>query len=62
MKGGTTIIFFFLQEASKAEKNQSREISWQPKVYARGVYKLLFYPHWTKGDVIWLYDYHYFLG
>lgn len=27
--------FFFLQEASKAEKNQSREISWQPMVYAR---------------------------
>lgn len=43
--------FFFLQEASKAEKNQSREISWQPKVYARD-FKLLFYPHWTKGDVI----------
>ena len=26
-----------------------------------GLYKLLFYPHWTKGDVIWLYDYHNFL-
>ncbi|KAJ9484798.1 hypothetical protein VN97_g8554 [Penicillium thymicola] len=31
--GGTTIIFFFLQEASKAEKSQSREMSWHPKVY-----------------------------
>lgn len=50
MKGGTTIIFFFLQEASKAEKSQSREMSWHPKVYARDFTSYCFTRiGWTKG-------------
>jgi hypothetical protein len=50
MKGITTIIifFFFWQEASKAEKNQSRDISWQPRSKL-GTFQAIVCPHWTKG-------------